>query len=816
MASEQEPQTECAVLVIEGSMVFPGQTKRVFWSCSKLIPEGKTSLEVLGPYFKEGSELACAIEAPAEGVGVITPVASEHLLFYQDVILCKINSITEKKDGLLDISLEGVSKAIVLRLRARSRRNPLPCPVAVDVIEMLPSPESESIDYDTLYAFAQLLKTYLDSHENDIPREDELILYSLSGRIFNLLQKSSKDLLIFETQLLEDIRSQLYNLATYYWRLPEPHDLQPLIAARDIRQEVRAALTILKHLMDVPDKAKALVPTEKSQKERYAVVKTLIHPDGQREIESVLKRITNEGKSQGIEHQTLEAWIEYVLDLPWGVRTDDNQDLVKAKEILETEHYGLEKAKNEIIKFLAVRKQNPTAKGKILTFIGPPGVGKTSLGKAIASALGRKFQRISLGSVSDEAVIRGHRRTYIGAMVGRIMKAIRNAGSENPIIMLDEIDKIREDHRGNPQDALMEVLDPEQNNEFEDHYVGFPFDLSKVLFICTANTSDTIHRPLRNRMRIIRLPGYFEHEKLEIVKRHLLPRQMKNTGLEGVVQVHIPDETLQKIITNYSLDPGLRDLERDMGAICEEISKWRQIDGNTDASFVITPDKLEAILDKPRRKDKANEATLVGEAIGLAVFPGYAAGDLLPIQCEIVPREQGKQVSYTGSMRRVMKESDKVALTCIRVFLKKSARAEYAEKSNIFKKNLIHIHAPNTAEPKDGPSAGVTMFVAGLSAILGIPVKPDIAMTGEIDIKFRVTAVGGIKEKILAAEHNHMAEVMIPKENEDDLKDVPNSIKDKIKIHLVGDLREAVQIAFAGLVSTDTSTDAAVLPIPTF
>ncbi len=484
------------------------------------------------------------------------------------------------------------------------------------------------------------------------------------------------------------------------------------------------------------------------------------------------------------EYTVSRTYLDWILDLPWLEGTEDAIDIEKAKKVLDKYHYNLEKVKNRILEYLAVRKLNPNHKGPILCFVGPPGTGKTSLGKAIAEAMGRKFVRISLGGVRDEAEIRGHRRTYVGALPGRIIQGIKKAGSNNPVFMLDEVDKLGMDFRGDPSSALLEVLDPEQNYSFSDHYLELEFDLSRVMFIATANQLDPIPPPLRDRMEILELAGYTEDEKLEIATRFLIPRQIEEHGLKRS-QVKFRRCALRKIIREYTREAGLRNLEREIGAICRAIAK--EVAEGKKGQFLITEDKVKKYLGKPKfTPDVAERTSVPGVAIGMAWTP--TGGDILFIEATKMPGN--KSLVLTGQLGDVMKESAQAALSYLR-----SRAEELGIDKDFYKDQDIHIHVPAGAIPKDGPSAGVTMLTALASLLTGKPVKSKLAMTGEVTLRGSVLPVGGIKEKVLAANRSGIKEIILPKENQNDLDEIPDKIKKQTKFHLVSRMDEVLEIA---------------------
>jgi ATP-dependent Lon protease len=484
------------------------------------------------------------------------------------------------------------------------------------------------------------------------------------------------------------------------------------------------------------------------------------------------------------EYSTLRTYLEWLLELPWSVLTPEEIDLPKAREILDADHYDLEKVKKRIIEFLAVRKLAPEGKSPILCLVGPPGVGKTSLGQSVARAMNRKFVRQSLGGVHDEADIRGHRRTYIGALPGNIIQGIRKAGSRNPVFMLDEIDKLSASFHGDPSAALLEVLDPAQNATFQDHYLGLPFDLSQVLFIATANVLDTVPGPLRDRMEILELPGYIEEDKLAIAKGYLIPRQIVENGLRPE-DIRFTDDAIREIIRSYTREAGVRLLERELGAVCRSVAT-RVAEGLKETVVVDAP-SIPGYLGPPKFiNDIALRTSLPGVATGLAWTP--VGGDILFVEATRTPGD-GKLL-LTGQLGDVMKESAQAALS----LLKTRANILGVDVS-IFKENDIHIHIPAGAIPKDGPSAGITLFVALVSLVTGRRVSKDVAMTGEISLRGLVLPVGGIKEKVLAAKRAGISSVMLPELNRKDLEEIPSHARGGIRFELLQTVDDALRLA---------------------
>jgi ATP-dependent Lon protease len=501
------------------------------------------------------------------------------------------------------------------------------------------------------------------------------------------------------------------------------------------------------------------------------------------EVERQLKKLERM-HPDAAETATLRNWLDWMVNLPWSRSTKDNLDLKAAQEILDEDHYGLEKIKERIVEYLAVRKLKDKMKGPLLCFVGPPGVGKTSLGRSIARALGRKFIRLSLGGVKDEAEIRGHRRTYVGSLPGRIIQGIHQAGANNPVFMMDEVDKVGADFRGDPSSALLEVLDPEQNNSFRDHYLGVPFDLSNVMFITTANLTDTIQPAFLDRMEVIRLPGYTEEEKLAIAKRHLVPKQLEE---HGIVADHLAftDKALRAMINSYTREAGLRNLEREIAAIARKVAR-KVAEGET-GRFRITPGSLQKYIGAPKTLP---EERLKKDAVGIATGLAWTAtgGDVLFVEATTMKGKGG--LTLTGQLGDVMKESAQAALSYAR-----SRGRQWGIRDELFAGNDLHIHVPEGSIPKDGPSAGITMATALVSAYTGRAVRCSVAMTGEITLRGHVLPIGGLKEKILAARRAGIETIVCPKLNQKELDEVPASLRRGITFHLVEEVDEALNIA---------------------
>ena len=630
------------------------------------------------------------------------------------------------------------------------------------------------------------------------------------------------------------------DLQTLAMNIAEPGRLADFIASSlstigtPIKQEVLETLDIrarmdtlnrmlIKELevLELGSKIQSQVQSEvgKNQREYFlreqmkAIQKELGEGDDQtKEIEELAEKIETAGMPEQVKKEALReldrlskmpaaaaeytvsrTYLDWLVALPWAKRTDEVIDLRKTKSVLDADHSGLEKAKDRILEYLAVRKLNPDVKGPILCFVGPPGVGKTSLARSIADSLGRKFVRVSLGGMRDEAEIRGHRRTYIGALPGQIIQGLRRAESKNPVFILDEIDKIGSDFRGDPSSALLEVLDPEQNNTFRDHYLDVPFDLSEVLFVTTANVLDPLPPALKDRMEVLEIAGYTEEEKLQIATDHLVGKQVKNHGLTDEFVRFTPD-ALRQVIRGYTREAGVRNLEREIGALCRKVAR-RRAEGD-ESPVVVTPDVVVQMLGAPRFLDEEMEERTKdpGVAIGLAWTP--AGGEVLFIEAS---RMAGAgALTLTGQLGDVMKESARAALSWLRTHAR-----EYGVDPDFFKNAEMHVHVPSGAIPKDGPSAGVTMAVAMASELTGRPVRGDIAMTGEITLSGRVLPVGGIKEKVLAARRVGIREVILPRQNAKNInEDLTPELRQDLTVHLVAAIDEVLALALQP-VSTD-------------
>jgi ATP-dependent Lon protease len=582
-------------------------------------------------------------------------------------------------------------------------------------------------------------------------------------RINDALSKEI-ELLSMQQKIQADVRGEIDKTQREYFLREQLKAIQRELGETDDRSE---------DIRELRDKLKEAKMPDKAAKEADKQLRRLerMHPDA-------------------AEASMTRTYIEWLAELPWSKSTKDNLDLKAAYKVLEEDHYDLEKIKERIIEYLSVRKLKEKMKGPILCFVGPPGVGKTSLGKSIARSLGREFVRVSLGGIRDEAEIRGHRRTYVGALPGRIIQGIKTAGYNNPVFMLDEIDKIGADFRGDPAAALLEVLDPEQNNSFSDHYIAMPFDLSNVMFITTANMTDPIPSPLKDRMEILHLSGYTEQEKLGIAKSYLIPRQLKEHGITEK-QIDIPDKTLLEIIAQYTREAGVRNLEREVGHLCRKVA--RKVAEGESGLFSITLTNLHKYLGVPKYLPEVErEKDEIGVVTGLAWTE--TGGEILYVEATTM-RGKGT-LQLTGHLGDVMKESAHAALTYVR-----SRARELGIKDDTFGKTDVHIHVPAGSIPKDGPSAGVTMATALASVFTNIPVRKDLAMTGEVTLRGRVLPIGGLKEKTLAARRAGIKTIILPKQNEKDLDDIPKNVRRDMKFIFVETMDEVISSALKKKVS---------------
>ncbi len=704
---------------------------------------------------------------------------------YQVGMVSMIMRTLKLPDGRLKVLVQALSKA---KIRSFLQKKPF-YRVEIDLIE---EPEAPEITVET----EALMRTVREQTEK---------IMSLRGLL-------SSDLMMIINNIEEPGR--LADLVGSNLRL-KISESQKILETIDPTERLRLVADLLRKELEVSTvqakiQSDAKEEMSRSQREYFlreqiqALKRELGDEDGySQEIDDLRKQLRKkkmpkyakkEARKQlrrlemmhpdASEATIVRTYLDWFLDLPWRQSSKDLLDLKVAANVLDEDHYGLDRIKERILEYLAVRKLNADTKGPIICFVGPPGVGKTSLGQAIAKAMGRKFYRLSLGGMRDEAEIRGHRRTYIGALPGRILQGLKSVGTNNPVFMMDEIDKIGDDYRGDPSSALLEVLDPEQNNTFSDHYMNLPFDLSKVMFITTANRSDTIPGPLLDRMEVIQLSGYTLEEKMAIAKKYLLPRQIKENGIK-VSQIKIDDATLEIITSNYTHEAGVRNLERALGKVCRKIA--RKVAEGGKGPYVISPKTVEKYLGPPKflPETELDTSSQPGLVIGLAWTE--VGGELLHIETSVLPGK-GKLL-LTGQLGDVMKESAQAALSYCR-----SRNKMLGVEPEYFDLVDIHIHVPAGAIPKDGPSAGITMTTALFSAISGKAVKPGMAMTGEVTLRGRVLPIGGLKDKALAALRAGINKVIIPEENQKDLVEIPEELRKKITFFPVRHMDEVIEL----------------------
>jgi len=644
-------------------------------------------------------------------------------------------------------------------------------------------------------------------------KEVEALTEQVSNRFQQMINLSPQLQAYLQMAMVNiDDPGQLADFVASNLDIPFPNR-QKILEALNVKERLRLVLKMLEErieLLELGSKIQSEVKSEidKTMRERYlreqlAAIKRELGEDERpeiKELEGKIKKaklppkIEEEAKRElerlseiypsSAEYTVSRTYLEWLVSLPWSVSTVDNLDIERARRVLDEDHYDLGKIKERILEYLAVLKLRGEMKGPLLCFVGPPGVGKTSLGQSIARALGREFVRISLGGVGDEAEIRGHRRTYIGALPGRIIQGLRRAGSNNPVFMMDEVDKLGRDFRGDPAAALLEVLDPEQNDKFVDHYLDQPFDLSKVMFITTANILDSIPPALLDRMEVLELPGYSEEEKLQIAKKYLVPKQVEEHGLREE-QLKFTDEALKRIIRDYTREAGVRNLEREIANVCRKVAA--KIAAGESEGMELSSEDIKQLLGPTKFFSELVERTeRSGVAIGLAWTP--VGGEIIFIEATKM-RGKGNLI-LTGKLGEVMKESAQAALSYIR-----SQAEELGIDPGLFLENDIHIHVPAGAIPKDGPSAGVTIATALASLLTDTPVRPDLAMTGEITLRGKVLPVGGIREKVLAAHRVGLKKVILPKRNEVDLEEVAENVKQDLKFEFVESVDEVLRLA---------------------
>jgi len=721
-----------------------------------------------------------------------------------------IERVTKSSGNSLEVLVRGLERFRIEYWQATDPFLKARVILAPDVVD-------EGVELDALLRSLREVAKEVFSLSAELPKEVGIFLdqvkdprylvYLLAGSAGLGVEKGQK---LLEQPTLKD---KLHNLISHF-----SQEKEILVLGKKIKTEAKEEMDkaqrdyFLRQQMKAIQKELGDAEETESVGEEYGekIEKANLPEEAKKEVIRELKRL-KAMSPQSPEHSVIKTYLDWILDLPWNTVSEDQTDIEGARKVLDEDHYDLEEVKERIIEYLAVRKllkersgeplkekrlgDGPEGMGAILCFAGPPGVGKTSLGQSIARALGRRFTRMSLGGMRDEAEIRGHRRTYIGAMPGRIIQAIKRAGTKNPVFMLDEVDKIGMDWRGDPSSALLEVLDPAQNHAFRDHYLDVDFDLSDVMFITTANQLETIPPALRDRMETIQLDGYTEYEKVHIAGRYLVPRQLKVNGLRED-EISFTEEALRKIVQGYTREAGVRSLERQIGAICRKSAV--KIAGGERGALTVTPETVRAYLKKERFEAECSECIEIpGIATGLAVTA--VGGDILFIEAT---RMKGKgNLTLTGQLGDVMRESAQIAHTYVR-----SKAGQLGFESSLFEDTDVHVHVPAGAIPKDGPSAGLAMVMAMASLFSGRPVRGDLGMTGEVTLRGRVLPVGGIKMKLLAAHRAGLKTVILPKRNERDLDELPQEVRDELKIVLVERIDEALGVAL----SEETQEDLAI------
>jgi ATP-dependent Lon protease len=761
---------ELSILPLRGTVLFPdlilpimvGRKKSV-----KLIDEAMDSDRVIGIITQKRSEIEDPKENDLYSVGVaalilrmIRELDGSQRVIVQGISRIKIKECIQREpyfkvrsETVEEVYIQGVEvEALMMNLKNLFQRAVELAPyLTTELGTMVSNIKSPSILADLIASNLNLSTTEKQGILETFDVRDRLSkVHLLLNKEVQVLELGNK----IQSQVKEDMdRTQ----REYY-----------------LREQLKAIKKELGELDEHSTEIKEL---------REKIKKAKMPPEALAAAEKELDRLAKIPPASA-EYTVARTYLDWLVELPWSETTEDNLDIDNAQKILDEDHYDLEKVKKRILEYLAVRKLKSDMKGPILCFVGPPGVGKTSLGKSIARTMGRKFVRISLGGVRDEAEIRGHRRTYVGALPGRIIQWIKKAGSNNPVFMLDEVDKIGMDFRGDPSSALLEVLDPEQNFSFSDHYIDVPFDLSKVMFITTANVLDPIPPALRDRMETLELPGYSEDEKMMIAKEFLIPKQINEHGLSSEF-IEFQDAALQVIISSYTREAGVRNLEREIAAICRGVAK--DVARGIMERVVLVPEKLHRFLGPVKFFLEAAERTFEpGVATGLAWTP--SGGDIIFVEATKMRGEKG--LTLTGQLGDVMKESAQAALAYVR-----SKSKGLGIEEDFFEKNDIHIHVPAGAIPKDGPSAGITMFVALTSLLTNKAVRSDVAMTGEITLRGLVLPVGGIKEKVLAGMRAGIRTIILPKKNEKDLEEIPERIRNEMNFKFIQRMDEAIELA---------------------
>jgi len=697
--------------------------------------------------------------------------------------LCKVSQIKKTAEGKSKVTLEGLARLRIFEVDYTGEIPLAHCELVREFFEK--SMVSETL-VQSLNGLLKISLSYGKPLPDDVMKMLDYIdnparLADLVALYVNLPLADLQELL--ETiDPLERLKKVYVHLTNEVQRLQVKSEVASEVTRKVGKNQKEYILREqMKHIQDELGEEDAR--TADINELRKRIEEAGLPEDVRNIAEKELKRLERINQASP-EYTVSRTYLDYLSGMPWNVFTTDSLDMLRAEEILNEDHYNLKKVKERILEFLAVRSLRDSMKGPVLCFVGPPGVGKTSLGKSIARAMGRKFVRISLGGMRDEAEIRGHRRTYIGALPGRIIKELYRCGSNNPVFMLDEIDKLGQDFRGDPASALLEVLDPEQNFSFQDHYLDVPFDLSRVMFITTANQLDPIPGPLKDRMEVIRLAGYSTEEKLQIARNFIIKREIEENGLSAMPPL-FTDEAVEKVICDYTREAGVRNMQRTIATICRKVAK--EITQKKPLRTPITPDSVAELLG-PRKfhNEVAAEKDRIGVVTGMAWTE--AGGDILFVEATSMPGKA--ELILTGSLGDVMKESARAALSYV-----EAHAGDFGIAEDSFKERLIHIHVPSGAIPKDGPSAGVTMVTALVSLLTDKPAKRGVAMTGEITLTGRVLAIGGLKEKVLAAHRAGVRRIVAPERNRDDLEDIPENVMKELEFIFINEALEAVTVA---------------------
>ncbi len=697
--------------------------------------------------------------------------------------LCRVNQIKKMGDGRFKVTLEGINRLQILDSEPAGPITLAHCEVVREFVE------KNMVSEALVQSLNALLKISL-SHGKPLPDDVmKMIDYIDNPARLSDLVALYVNLPLIELQELLETVDPLERLKKVYVHLT--NEVQRMQVKNEVSSEVTKRVgknqkeyILREQMKHIQEELGDEDPKTSDMNELRRQIEEAGLPEEIRKIaDKELKRLERINPASP-EHNVSRTYLDYLAGMPWNKSTEDCLDINRAEEILNEDHYNLKKVKERILEFLAVRSLKENMKGPVLCFVGPPGVGKTSLGKSIARALGRKFVRISLGGVRDEAEIRGHRRTYIGALPGRFIKELYRCGSNNPVFMLDEVDKLGNDFRGDPASALLEVLDPEQNFSFNDHYMDVPFDLSKVMFITTANQLDPIPGPLKDRMEVIRLAGYSTEEKLHIVRNFIIKKELDENGLANH-PLEFSDDAITRVISDYTREAGVRNLQRTIGSICRKVAK--EITQKKEPRTTITPEVVVELLGpKKFHNEVAAEQDRVGVVTGMAWTE--TGGDILFVEATSMPGKS--ELILTGSLGDVMKESARAALSYI-----EAHASDFGITADAFENRTIHIHVPSGAIPKDGPSAGVTMVTALVSLLTEKPAKRGVAMTGEITLTGRVLAIGGLKEKVLAAHRAGVRTILAPERNQNDLEDIPENVRQELKFIFINEAREALAVA---------------------